>query len=1004
LPSSVFNQSNEHSDVSADTPKDNFQCLNHISNLKHGTFNNVNQWLRQVNKNESGFRILHSNIRSLRKNWDSFLCTVGNDLAYFDVIVLTECNISEVEGNFYNINGYEKLAEYKPGGVIVFIRSHYSFKRITVSLTSCDIVHLKNVLMGISLNIFAVYRHPKSNLDLFISEIGSLLEPLKGDAIFIGDINIDLNHYKNSKANKYEMVLAQNGFIRSIFDFTREEKSGDCWTQSCIDHLFVRSTSEISSAVITSKVSDHYMIAAEIRSAWNAETKKGSSKVCCYNKQMISNLLAEVSLSAPENCSADGMYENLRGTITEVLKKSRFLPKNNKYCNLMKKACKPWFNRRIQSLASERDKLFKKLKQNKKNTKLKILYRKKRNQVNQIISKSKKAYFEQKFKENQNDVKKSWKLVNSILGRSAPSVDDTLDSHLGNNLSKTEITNSFIDSFVHEVEILKHDCNLQLLTTNRPIKVVNSFFLPKASSTKIQLIISSLSSNKSSGYDEIRATEIKILAVKETNLLFITDLINKCISEGSVPEMLKVSVCRPIYKSGSYLDFKNYRPIAIQSVLDLVLEKYLSEKLLDYVEKYHLIDPCQYAYQREKGTEDLLDDFTSFIYNKLSNGQFVLCLFLDFTKAFDTIIHEKLFVILESIGVRGLPLKLIKNYLSGRKMTVRFKDNFSKLSEIKQGVPQGSILGPLLFLIYANQLLKLSTFCKTFMYADDIVLLCPNINIEDAKSQLQQDFNNILKWSHDYGLIINSNKSKVMCISSPHNKIEVNKSIKSHTFDCLHKLRDPTFSVSDDCDCPLLDIVSNFKYLGVMMDCTFNWNLQLDLLKQRLMNIMIMLYHLNLHAPRQVVKRAYTALAESTIRYGILAWGNASKTKLEKIKNIQERMLKIVSGIDRRSDFKVDPFFDLQVLDVFDIHKYTILTKNCFSNKFKSAVSLDKQTRSTKQMQYVVPFSASTFKDKTKEVLVPKIFNLIPLDLHLINSKSKFKKETKRWLINNHLK
>ncbi|KAK3928711.1 RNA-directed DNA polymerase from mobile element jockey, partial [Frankliniella fusca] len=179
------------------------------------------------------------------------------------------------------------------------------------------------------------------------------------------------------------------------------------------------------------------------------------------------------------------------------------------------------------------------------------------------------------------------------------SVDETIDKHLGKVFSEADIVENFAKTFVNDV-------------------------------------------------NKLRPKDLKRFANSHHEA--ITDLINKSLVEGNVPDLLKVSICRPIYKKGSHLDFANYRPVCEQTVCSKVIESFVAQKVINYAQKFNFINKYQYSYQRKKGTEILLEDSSSYINNELNRGCSVLCLFIDFSKAFDTISHRLLLQTLENIA------------------------------------------------------------------------------------------------------------------------------------------------------------------------------------------------------------------------------------------------------------------------------------------------------------------------------------------------------------------
>lgn len=211
--------------------------------------------------------------------------------------------------------------------------------------------------------------------------------------------------------------------------------------------------------------------------------------------------------------------------------------------------------------------------------------------------------------------------------------------------------------------------------------------------------------NKGPGIDEIRPKDIKNNAKHLTTI--IIKLVNSSINSATIPKIFKTSIIRPVYKSGVKNDIDNYRPIAILPIFEKILEEILVRRLNDFLQKFKILNPCQYGFQKGKNINKLLGNFANHINKLLSENNHCLALFVDFSKAFDTLSHSKLLEILERYGIRGNCLQWFKSYLECRTYRVKIFDSLSNETPANNnGVPQGSKLGPILYLLYANDMLN----------------------------------------------------------------------------------------------------------------------------------------------------------------------------------------------------------------------------------------------------------------------------------------------------------
>ena len=246
---------------------------------------------------------------------------------------------------------------------------------------------------------------------------------------------------------------------------------------------------------------------------------------------------------------------------------------------------------------------------------------------------------------------------------------------------------------------------------------IELFFLTPTDSTEVSNIIFSLNQNKSDGPNSIPIKILKLLNKDISDQLEI--LFNQSFSCGIFPSILKTSKIIPIYKKGSKLECSNYRPISLLSNIDKILERLLYNRLYNFLEKKEIIFSLQFGFRQKYSTTHALIHLTYKIRHEIDKGNYACGIFVDFQKAFDTVDHDILLENLEYYGVRGISNKLFASYLSNRKQFLSVNGYKSNLADVKCGVPQGSILGPLLFLIYINDLHAAIKYSAVHHFADD---------------------------------------------------------------------------------------------------------------------------------------------------------------------------------------------------------------------------------------------------------------------------------------------
>lgn len=294
--------------------------------------------------------------------------------------------------------------------------------------------------------------------------------------------------------------------------------------------------------------------------------------------------------------------------------------------------------------------------------------------LNKKLVYSRNKYYKRKFFENRNDIRNTWQLINEIIGKRTNSIDLTITKNFQNNDIQS-IANKFAISFNENIKKILHVCNQQILQYNST-RVSNSLYLSPTCEDEIFYILNNINPRKGAGFDSIRPLDIKTNASILTPI--ITTFVNSSINTSTIPEILKTSIIRPIYKNGTKNDCNNYRPIAILPVLEKVLEEIIVRRLNDYLQKYKILNPNQYGFQKGRNINQLLGNFSHQINKCLNENSHCLALFIDFSKAFDTLSHTKLLDILERNGIRGNSLQWFKNYLELRTYRVKIGNYTSK--------------------------------------------------------------------------------------------------------------------------------------------------------------------------------------------------------------------------------------------------------------------------------------------------------------------------------------
>ena len=574
-----------------------------------------------------------------------------------------------------------------------------------------------------------------------------------------------------------------------------------------IDHLYTNSFNpKVESGVCLYDISDHLPIFTLIPFSKVLNQKKFKKRDYKNFKPDVftaelSEKLNKYSIENSDVQNPDDLYENFHCAFKKVIDKHAPLKMvtNREF----KKSLKPWITSGLYKSIRKKQSMYKN-HYLEGSVKKKEYYKKYSNLVSKLNSAAKKQYFHSKFESLKQNIKGTWGVINNIIKRKSffnNSITLKIDNQYVQDPKKVadhfgKFFQNIGPSLADKIPATENSFNDYL-----PDPVQSRFKMDDTNEIEIYETILSLKDKKSTGFDNLPTKIIKISASIISPIL--SHIFNKSFSTGIFPEGLKIGKIIPIFKSGDKNDVNNYRPISILTILAKVMEKLVYKRLMNYLNKNNILYNYQFGFRENHSTQLALFELIDHVSKVLDNGGYAAGLFLDLSKAFDTVNHDILLSKLENYGIRDTALNWFASYLRNRKQSVEIENISSDLYNVHCGVPQGSNLGPILFLLYINDMPNCSKQLLFRLFADDTAVILKHDNLDTLIEQLNLEIVKVHTWLKANKLSLNILKTKLVIFHPHRKKILRNVDISIDT----HKI----------------ERVESIKYLGIYIDEHLNW-------------------------------------------------------------------------------------------------------------------------------------------------------------------------------------
>ena len=920
------------------------EFLTHFQSKTDTTTNRTDNYHRCANLNNKhgandNFSLLHLNARSIKKNFDS-LETLLNSLNQFQfsVIGISETWLTLNSPDVFKIANYHMIHDDRKigrgGGVALYIHNKFRYtikKEIYIEGIENVFIEIENKC-GKNLIIGILYKPPNYNLNRFLELLDIELEKIVQENKYVyimGDFNIDISqsvqstihvaqkdfnnyHENESGSNKFLDILSSYSLFPSIKIPTRITPQ----SATLIDNIFTNtSDKENNSGVFSYDVSDHlpiFMISSQLK--FKNFQKKKKVKFRKENSQNISALNKDLEkeewqIVYSEN-DVNKAYEAFITRLTYYYDKNIPLIESKGKKN---ESQNPWITKGIFNSIKVRNKLYK-LYLKKPSEQSLNKYKQYRNRLTSIIKTSKKMHYSKELGKAEGDLNATWKVINNITNRNKQKAQIERIKIDNNELTDSaEIANAFNSYFTSigpdlASQIKSDNCNFTQFL-NRPSE--NTMFFVSTHQYEIKEIVKKLKSKSSAGYDGISTKLLKqIINNIASPLAFIFNL---SLTTGTCPDLLKLAKVIPIYKKDNPNLLTNYRPISLLPCISKILEKIIYKRLNSFLCSNKILNSSQFGFRKHYSTDFAITKLLDKITHSVADKQHVIALFMDLSKAFDTIDHNILLYKLRNYGIRGIALSWIKSYLTNRQQFVSIDNLQSSRSVLKCGVPQGSILGPLLFLIYVNDIINSSSILSFILFADDTNVLFSHKNLAYVIETFNFELQKISSWFKCNKLSLNISKTNFMHFKSSHQDIDLSNAIKIDSLPLEQK--------------------DNVKFLGITIDKHLTWNQHIRNISLSIAKGIGIMYRVKDVLLENSLLMIYNALILPYINYCNIVWGNCPKNKLDQILLLQKKAVRICTRSSYLSH--TNPLFHrLKILKVHDINTmHTAIFMFKYNNK-----------------------------------------------------------------------
>ena len=924
----------------------------------------------------NSLKILSQNVRSIGKNEDELF----SDLIEleFQIVALQETWLSNLTEQAYNCcdshYGLFQSRQTPYGGVGFLINksiSAYTINALTRTNEDIECIFISVLHDKERFVIGSIYRPRYSKMAKFIDELCNVLTFIdsnyqSANVYLCGDMNINLFlECESLHIQNYVNLLLCHGLTPLIRRATRVATR----SATLIDHIWSNDVNLMSSGIIRSKVSDHYATFATRKCELPRSTEVFEyvtfRNMSQSNKLLFSQSLAEISWEEVLHCSSmDASYDLFYSKLKKLY--DECFP----VCKKRKKSLdvrKPYIDEYIRSLIKEKHRVAK--LHSRWPIRYASQYKQCRNLVTNAIKTAKRNYYQNKLKDNERDPAQMWMTIRNVLGtqgRSKLEVESLQvnDTSITNSEDIANAFNNYFSSIGQTLSSEFQSDNYDYSSYNNVLSSAVFRFQP-VTEDDLNKIISSMKMT-GGGYDGLPMFVFKNYS--RTFIQVLTRLCNLSMTTGMFPSSLSIVKVKCLFKSGDRRNLSNYRPISLLPSFGKILEKVIESQLVKHLESNFLLTGAQFGFRKGRSTEHAVHSLVRNIHNDMNDGKFVMGIFLDLKKAFDSLDRKILLEKLKWYGILNKEWEWFASYLCNRKQFTEYKDFTSALKCVEFGVPQGGVISPLLFLIFINDIVHCCFEARFILYADDTNVYLSSKNIDRIFLLANEALRQCEAWFKANKLTLNASKSQYLIFHRKQKTVPL----------FSHKL------YSNNVE---LNRVYNTKFLGVILDANLTWDLHISNVARKLAKYAPLIRKLRNLLTHKALLLIYNCLVYSNMIYLNSVWGYCSQSASNPLIITQKKIVRAIAGARRNSHTQA-LYSHYRLLNFKSINKYmvAIFVYKCLESADFNNWFIHRQsgyiTRDLVQQSLFVPQIRNVHTEQCIDYRGPIIWNSVPFTMY----------------------